>query len=482
MPAAIAAPFIATLGDRYRRDRVLLLAYVSQAILMGATGLALVMGAPAPVVYGFAILAIIATSLTRPAHASLLPSLAHTPEELTAANVASSWTEAVGILVGPLVAGVLIETRGSGPVLLTAAAVMAIGAVAVAGVRGSAVVTGSGVGATRPAVAELVGGFAALRHLPGPRTIVLVLGAAAILWGAIDVLNVALALEVMDLGSSGAGILGASLGVGGILGSSAAASLVGRPRIARAFVLGLLAWGVPLLAIAIAPLPFVAVAALVVAGAGRSLMDVAGRILLQRATPDEVLTRIFGVLEGSFLGAFGLGSIAVAWVIATQGPQVALLVAGLWLPVVAAIAWRSLRRIDLASTVPLERLALLRAIPMLAPLAPATLERLARALVPVNAAAGGTIVRQGDAGDRYYVIAAGTVEIRIDGVAIGREGPGASFGEIALLRDIPRTATVEAVTDVDLLVLERADFLEAVTGLAVSRERAEALVMERLGG
>ena len=176
-------------------------------------------------------------------------------------------------------------------------------------------------------------------------------------------------------------------------------------------MLGLLAWGVPLLAIAIAPLPFVAVAALVVAGAGRSLMDVAGRILLQRATPDEVLTRIFGVLEGSFLGAFGLGSIAVAWVIATQGPQVALLVAGLWLPVVAAIAWRSLRRIDLASTVPLERLALLRAIPMLAPLAPATLERLARALVPVNAAAGGTIVRQGDAGDRYYVIAAGTVEI-----------------------------------------------------------------------
>ncbi len=481
VPAAIAAPFIATLGDRYPRERVLLLAYVSQAILMGATGVALVSGSPAPVVYGFAVLAIIATSLTRPAHASLLPSLVDSPQALTAANVASSWMEAVGILVGPLVAGFLIEAEGSGVVLLAAAAVMAIGAIAVAGVHATTAAGTSGLGSTKPAVAELAGGFAALRRLPGPRTVVLVLGAAAVLWGAIDVLNVALALDVMGLGSTGAGVLGAALGIGGILGSSAAASLVGRPRIARAFVLGLLAWGLPLLAIAIAPVPIVAVAALAAAGAGRSVMDVAGRILLQRATPDEVLTRIFGVLEGSFLGAFGLGSIAVAWVIAARGPQAALVVAGLWLPAIALLAWRSLRTVDLASTVPSERLALLRGIPMLAPLAPATLERLARALVPVSVAAGDPVFRQGDVGDRFYVVAEGSAEIRIDDAVVRREGRGAAFGEIALLRDIPRTATVLAATDLELMALERDDFLEAVTGLAISSERAEALVSARLG-
>lgn len=478
LPASIAAPFISSLGDRYRRDRVLLLAYASQAALMGATGTAMVVGTSAVVVYGFAVLAIIATSLTRPAHASLLPALAATPDELTAANVASSWMEAAGILVGPLVAGFIIEAEGSGVVLLLAAGIMALGAVLVAGVRG---VTRADAPVASGAVEELLGGFVALARLPGPRTVVLVLGAAAALWGAIDVLNVALAIDVMGLGASGAGMLGASLGVGGILGSSVAASLVGRPRVARAFVLGLLAWGVPLIGIAIAPVPVVAVLLLVTAGAGRSLMDVAGRLLLQRATPDAVLSRIFGVLEGSYLGAFGLGSVAISAIIASRGPQAALLVAGCWLPLVATLSWRSLRVIDVGIAVPAGRLALLRAVPMFVPLGPAVLERLARDMIPVSVAAGSWVFRQGDVGDRFYVIEAGEVAIVIDDRAVRQEGPGRAFGEIALLRDIPRTASVRALTHVALLALERDDFLEAVTGQLASRQRAEDLVTERLG-
>jgi hypothetical protein len=285
----------------------------------------------------------------------------------------------------------------------------------------------------------------------------------------------------MHIGPAGAGALGVALGIGGLAGAAVSASLVGRPKLTTAFVAGLLVWGVPILGIALLPVPWVALPLLVGAGAGRSLLDVAGRTLLQRASPDEVLSRIFGILEGSFLGAFGLGSIAVAGLIAAFGPQTALVAAGLWLPIVAVVAWRGLRSIDRLAVVPLERVALLRAIPMFSPLPQATIERLARALTPLAVPTGAAIIRQGEPGDRFYVIESGEVEFSIDGRPIKRDGPGGSFGEIALLRDIPRTATVQAVSDTRLLALERGPFLETVTGYAASRDAADELVAERLG-
>ena len=485
VPAAIVAPLAANLGDRYSRARMLLLAYWSQAIAMGATGIALVNDAPAFVIYPLAVLAVVATSLTRPAHASLLPGLAREPAELTAANVASGWTESIGILAGPAIAGLVLEQLGPGAVFLMSATIMALGGILVAGVRPFADATASrppGASAPPMDLGAFLAGFSSLARLPGPRTVVLVLGAAAALWGAIDVLNVALAIDVMGVGSSGAGLLGASLGVGGIVGSSLAANLVGRPRIATAFVVGLLVWGVPLIGIAVVPAPFVAVGLLIGAGAGRSVMDVAGRTLLQRTSPDEVLSRIFGVLEGAFLGAFGIGSVVIAGLIATFGVQGALVVAGLWLPLVALAGHRALRAIDAVALVPTARLAILRAIPMLARLPVPTLERLARSLEPVSLPAGTWIIRQGESGDRFYVVEAGEVEFSIDDQVIRTEGAGASFGEIALLRDIPRTASVRAITDMRLFALAREPFLEAVTGHPSSRRTAEALVKDRLKG
>jgi len=486
LPAALIAPFAADFGDRYSRDRMLLVAYWSQAVAMGATGIALVTAMPAFVVYGFAILAVIGTVLTRPAHSSLLPRLARDAAELTAGNVASGWMESLGILLGPAIAGVVIDRLGPGAVFLLAAGLMAVGGLLVAGIRpiprtGDEPTAGASPPAVPWSLAELLGGFAALARLPGPRTVVLVLGAAALLWGAVDVLNVALALGTMDIGSIGAGILGASLGAGGILGSFVAASLVSRPRIVTAFVAGLLVWGVPLIGIALLPVPFVAVGLLVAAGAGRSLMDVAGRTLLQRATPDEVLSRVFGIVEGMFQGAFGVGSILIAGLIGAQGVRGGLMVAGLWLPIVALAAWRALRTIDARAVVPVGALALLRAIPMFAPLPALTLERLARRLVPVSVTAGAWIIRQGEGGDRFYVVESGEVEFSIDDRVIRTEGAGASFGEIALLRDIPRTASVRAVTDAQLLTLARGPFVEAVTGQAASRRTAEELVADRIG-
>ena len=150
------------------------------------------------------------------------------------------------------------------------------------------------------------------------------------------------------------------------------------------------------------------------------------------------------------------------------------------MPVVVAVAWRTLRAVDAAAVVHVRELELLRAIPMFAPLAPPTIERLSGNLVPVTAAAGSWVIREGEIGDRFYIVDAGEIEVEIEGRTVRREGPGASFGEIALLRNVPRTASVRAATDVRLLALERDVFLAAVAGHARSRTAADAVVAERL--
>jgi hypothetical protein len=218
-----------------------------------------------------------------------------------------------------------------------------------------------------------------------------------------------------------------------------------------------------------------------VAGAGRTVQDVVGRTLLQRTCPDAVLTRVLGIVEGIFMAAFGLGAVLVPGFIALVGPQAAFVVAGLVLPVAVSLAWRSLRGIDRDAVVPVREIALLRGIPLFEPLAPPVLERLALHLEPVEWASGAAILRQGDPGDRLYVIDRGQVAIEVDGQRIGEQGPGSEFGEIALLLDVPRTADVIALTDVGLLSLPRAAFLEAVTGHPGSRLAADAVVRTRLG-
>jgi hypothetical protein len=218
-----------------------------------------------------------------------------------------------------------------------------------------------------------------------------------------------------------------------------------------------------------------------IVGLANTVVDVAGFTLLQRAVPDAVLARVFGVLESVFLGTVALGAVVAAALVEGAGPEVALVVSGAFLPVMAALAWRPLSRIDAAAPGPAPEIELLRRVPFLAPLPETTLERLAASLERRSVPAGETVIRQGDPGDLFYVIEDGEVDIEIDGETVHRRGPGEFFGEIALLRDVPRTATVRARTDVSLLTLERDEFVAAVTGHAPSAEAAGAVVAARLG-
>jgi len=314
-----------------------------------------------------------------------------------------------------------------------------------------------------------------------PRSVVLLLGSASVLWGALDVLLVILALDELSMGQSGVGFLNAAIGAGGIVGALLTALLIGRARLAGPFGAGLLLWGGALAAIGLLPLPFVALLLLALAGMGRVVMDVAGRTLLQRVSPDELLSRVFGVLEGIDNASLAVGSVLAPALLAVAGTRGAFIAAGVALTTFTALSWRRLLRTDAAGTVRPRELAVLMGVTFFTSLPGQALERLAAALIPISVRPGTEIIRQGDVGDRFYIIAGGTVQVSIDGVPVRTMGEGESFGEIALLRDVRRTASVAALTPVELLALDRHHFVETVTGQPAAAADAESVIHSRLG-
>jgi len=286
--------------------------------------------------------------------------------------------------------------------------------------------------------------------------------------------------ELLEIGEAGVGFLNSAVGIGGLLGAFVALTLAARGRLALDFGLGVALYGGPLALIALSGEPAVVLALLVVCGIGNTLTDISALTLMQRAVPDDVLARVFGVLESILLASLGAGALLAPLVIELLGIKTALVVTGLLLPTVVLLSSTRLAAVSVGSRVAPERLALLTQHPIFAPLPPSTLEHLAGRLVPESAGAGETIIRLGEEGARFYLLEEGTVE------ADAGQGPvvleaGDGFGEIALLRDVPRTATVTARTPVRLLALERADFLGAVTQDTRSAGAADALVAGRLG-
>jgi len=479
--AAVASPFAAVLGDRYDRRWVMAGSDIARAVLIAGAALAVFADAPPFAVYVLAVLVSVVATAFRPAEAALIPALARTPEELTAANVAASTIESVGMFVGPAIGGLLLAGAGTGVTFLVTGAAMLWSALLIAGIRPSGEVKEQ---VDREAVSvpdELLAGFRTIARERRMRLLVGLFSAQTFVEGMLSVLIVVIALKLLDTGQAGVGFLNAAVGVGGVLGALAVAALVGRKRLAADFGLGIFIWGVPIALIAVSSNQVFVLVLLAVNGIGNTIVDVSGMTLLQRSAPDEVLARVFGVLESVLLLTVGLGAVVAPLLLSWLGTRGTLIVAGSLLPVAMIPAWPRLNAIDRAAEVPVERLDFLRANPIFAPLPESTLEQLAHALEEVSAPAGEEIVRQGDRGDRFYLVKRGALDVYVDGELVQSLEPGDSFGEIALLRDVPRTATVKARTDVVLYALDRRHFLAAVTGFGPSLSAAEGVIGMRLG-
>jgi MFS family permease len=477
LPSALASPFAALLADRFPRRRVMILADVVRAAALLLAGLAVVLGLPAGLVYALSAVFSLASSTFRPAQAALLPSLASRPEELTAANVASSTIESVGIFLGPALGGVLLATTSTPVVFFVAAgtllwSALLVGRIQVAAAAERPTTRPGGLGGELLAGFRAVGGDGRLRLLVG------LFSAQTLVGGVLNVLLVVVALELLATGEAGVGYLNSAIGVGGLLGALVALGLVSR-RLAPGFALGLLLWGLPIALLGVWPDLWLALLLLGLVGVGNTLVDVAGQTLLQRAVADEVLARAFGVLECLLLGTLALGAALAPLLIAGLGIRPALLATGLLLPVLALLTWRRLVNIDAVARPPERELALLRGVPIFAPLPAPTLEGLASHLVRLRVPAATQLFQQGDPGDRFYIIAAGQADVAVDDQH-KTLGPDDYFGEIALLRDLPRTATVTAQTDLELYALGREEFVAAVAGHPPSAEAADTVIATRL--
>ena len=481
VPAAVLAPVAAAVADR--RSPVVLLAggYVVQAGGMAATAAAVIAGAPLAA-YAAAVVASTAVTTTRPAQSTLIPSVAATPDQLTAANVAASWLEAAGIAMAGLLTGVVISLGGVAAVFAVCAGLAVVAALLVAWLRVPALASpgerspGERVPAVLTDVAECL--LLTVRR-PRLRLMLALLTAEAAVVGALDLLFVILAINVLGRSQAWAGYLNLAYGVGALLAATVSAMLVGRrlggPILVAALVLSgalaALGFGLGLAG---------TVALLTVVGASRALLDVASRTLLQRSVPARLLGRVFGVLEGLTMAGLAVGALLVPLLVYLGGSRLALLGVAAVLPLAAVAGGRELFGLDAGARVPVVEIALLRSLPLFAELPAPAIEGLAAALAPVHAPAGTVLIRQGDPGDAYYAIAAGQLDVVQDGRFLRRCGRGDGVGEIALLRTIPRTATVTAHTAATVYALSREPFLTAVCGHAATQRQADRIADARL--
>ncbi len=480
LPSALLAPLLSPLVDRGRRERVLVLVSTVRGLATAAAAAVAALSGPVVAVYALAVLSTIAATLFRPAHSALLPSLCRTGHELASANVVRGLLDSAATLVGPLLAAVLLELTNAAVVFAVAAGASLWAAALLLRLKYDA--PPRPPAPARPRLAhEAAEG---MRAIAGNRDLALVLalvGAQTFTRGALTVFSVVVAIELLETGESGVGTLMTAVGVGAVLGSLAASLLVGTHRLGSWFAVGVALWGLPFVLIGAFPHQAAALALLALVGVGNALIDVAGFTLVGRLAPDEVLGRVFGLLESLVAVTVGVGAVATSWLIEAGGIRTALVVVGAICPVLALAAWWRLVLLDRHVQLQDLEIGLLQQVPMLRALPLPSVEQLARGLEPVSVTAGQAVFEQGDEGDRFYVIESGEVDVVGDGALVATLGPGEGFGEIALLRRVRRTAAAVARSDVHLQTLRCDHFLPVVLGYTPSAREAGVVVDGMLG-
>ena len=458
VPAALLASPTAALSGLVSKSRALMLGYVVQLVAFVVVGVVLVIDAPVAVIVVSAAFGSVAITLTRPVHNALLPEISETTGDLTAGNAASGSLEALAIFVGPLFSGLVVVTWGPAGVFFIMAGLTVLSVLWTVTLRTAAPIRI----VRRPDQKTRDQPLREVLRDPASRLLCGMVAAENVLVGMMDILLAVLALDLLMMSDAGPGVLSSAIGGGGVLGAAFTFVLVGRERLAPALLLGALAAGLPLALAGWSKSAAVAVVLVAACGAGKLFFDVASRTFAQRLLPDRLLTALFGLQETVMMAGLAVGALAAPVLVELVSPRGSFLFAGLFLPVVALAAYGMLRRLDAASTVPIDVFELLRAVPILAVLAPRIVERMARDAVPVTASPGEAVVQEGDVGQHFYIVAAGNVRVSRGEVHIRELGPGSWFGELALLRQVPRTATVTALTEVSLWAVDRDSFLASV--------------------
>ena len=484
IPLVIAAPFAGRAFARDDPERVLGAVFATQALMLAVAAVMAVIEAPLAVIAVPAAVAIGGVAFARPGQAVIAPGIVRTARELTSANLLTGYIDSGCVLVGPLVATACLAAGGA------ATALGVCGLFAVAGVVAMLRMP-ERPAAADPAAADPAAGtlepperpslWRVLRTLRGRDHIVVLLAALSLqhlLMGVMGLMFVVLAVDELGMGGSGAGILNIAFGIGAVTSGLASTVLAGRGRLAAVVVGSVVVMAVGTLAVGLFVTVPVVVVGLAVVGCGRSLLDVTGRMLLQRSVPPQHLAATFAIIEVLTSVGLALGTVASQVMVATIGAPAGLVAVGTCLLVVLALIGPRVWLADRAADVPVVAVALLRSMPLFAPLPPASLEAVARAGVERTFEPGETLMREGDPGESYHAVAGGAVEVTVDGHHLRTLGRGAGVGEVALLAHSRRTATVTAIERTHTLEIDREPFLLAVTGHEPSLVAARRLMKD----
>jgi predicted MFS family arabinose efflux permease len=422
-----------------------------------------------------------AISFTRPVMGCLLPTLTHTPNDLIAANVVAGMIQQLGVFLGPLLAGAVMVVGSPTGVFATSAVITGLGCLAVL-----ATPVADEAPDETPDLGDLTermfAGFATLRRESRVRVLVGMIAVAGLVNGIADVLFVTFTDERLDGGGGQAGLLAAAYGLGGMIGAVAVARFVRTTRVGRAFLMSAVVAAGALMFMAATTGLGVALLLFAVLGAGETFLLLAASVTIERQSPTDVLARVFGIVEGARMAAIAAGSLLVTIMVTRFTVSESFVALGVVVFGLVAVGVVRLRGSGAGPPAVDDAIIdLLVADPVFAALPAPTMERLGRTVDRQHPPAGAAVVVQGDVGDHYFVIADGEFAVTKDGEVVNRLGPGQSFGEIALLRDVPRTSTVTAVTDAELLIIDRDDFLEAVTGHPRSLTTAHSIATNHVG-
>jgi hypothetical protein len=503
-PCILLGSFFGAFVDHHPPSRVLQIGYGLQSVTMTGVALAISLGAPTFVVFMLAPLTALSLTMTRPSQAALLPAIVRTPNELTAANVMSGWADGTAAMLGPALVGFLLAWHGPGLAVAATAGMCGVSLVLVIGVTGPAPTILPGQASGDGTVEEEEnppGGGAVRRFLPALssirnrahshllitvrnrqiRVLLTLHTFYFVLIGSIDFLCVILAENLLHMGAGGAGYLNSALGGGALLAGFVTAFLVGQRHLSTTLIVALSVAVSALALIGVFPGVILAFLLIGTVGLSGSVFDITGRTLLQRSAPSDAIAGSFSILEALMDFGLALGAILIRVSIAIVGLRTALFAPAIVALVLIAILWRKLQNIDSSATVPQVEIQLLRSLPIFASLPPPSLEGIARELRPVAAQRGTAVITEGEPGDCYYAVANGELAISRDGQPLQTISRGEGFGEIALIRDIPRQASVTAVTDVLLYALHKEMFVQTVTGHSSAARATGTIIAGHLG-
>ena len=461
-PAVVAGMLAGTVVRRFGGRRVLLALGIARTITAALCAVAIANDAPTLWLYVLATVGAVAGAPIRPAAVTLMPGIARSPGELIAANMAWGTGEGLGTFAGPFIAGLLIAAGQPALAAGVVAAAFLVTAVIVIGLRFEHAM--DSIGGTRHPRAGLIEGVRALARHPVLRWSMVGVYSQVLTRGLLNPLSVVAAIELLGMGEGGVGLLSAALGLGGFVGAVFAVRLTRADKLVRTECVALAYWGAPIAVIGLLVHPAVGLGAMVVTGVANAVYDVAIITIFQRGATNQERAAVFSVFEG--VAGLGLvtGSLLAPVLLAAFGIQGALGVTGAILPIVALIIFARIGTTDRVSVVDEEVVRLVRSVEVFSQLPLTAIERLASGMTSLAAEAGTVVMREGEPGETFVVVAAGELEVTVAGQPMGRLGPGTGFGEIALLRRSARTATVTALTDVAGFEVDSETFACAVSG------------------